>query len=38
MGLVPAVVFGGGMTIAVVVVIALALPQLRQLQFTDSQK
>jgi MFS family permease len=38
MGLVPAVVFGGSMTIVVVLVIALALPELRRLQFTDSQK
>ncbi len=37
MGLVPAVVFGGSMTIVVVLVIALTLPQLRRLQFTDSQ-
>lgn len=38
MGLVPAVLFGGSMTIVVVIVIALALPELRRLQFTDSQK
>lgn len=37
MGLVPAVVFGGSMTILVVLVIAIAIPQLRRLQFTDSQ-
>ena len=38
MGLVPAVVFGGSMTIVVVIVIAFALPELRRLQFADSQK
>lgn len=38
MGLVPAVVFGGSMTIVVVIVIALLLPELRRLSFAGTQK
>ncbi len=38
MGLVPAVVFGGSMTIVVVIVIALMIPELRRLTFAGTQK
>lgn len=38
MGLVPAVVFGGSMTIVVVIMIALLIPELRRLSFAGAQK
>jgi MFS family permease len=38
MGLVPAVVFGGSMTLVVVVAIAILIPELRRLSFADTQK
>lgn len=37
MGLVPAVVFGGSMTIVVVLLVAILLPELRRLSFSGSQ-
>lgn len=38
MGLVPSVVFGGSMTILVVLMIAFSIPSLRNLSFAESQK
>lgn len=38
MGLVPSVVFGGSMTIVVVLAVAFLIPSLRRLSFAESQK
>ncbi|MCX7633860.1 MAG: MFS transporter, partial [Turneriella sp.] len=38
LGLVPSVIFGGTMTIVVVLLIAIFVPELRRLSFADSQK
>jgi MFS family permease len=38
MGLVPAVVFGGSMTVIVVIAVAVLIPKLRQLSFAHDQK